>query len=296
MLPSPLQTWRDRGRFIQVFGREVFVVTAGPEEAPPLLILHGFPTSSQDFAAALPRLAARHRVIVHDHLGFGLSAKPEDYSYSLFEQADVALGVWRQLGITGGHLLAHDYGTSVATELCARRERGLLPLQLRSLTLCNGSIYIHLADLTLSQRLSRNPTFGPLVARAMTRGLFDLQIRRILGRPEAVSAEDLAVMWAGIRHRDGHLRVPAVQQYLVERARFHGRWIGGLRALDIPAHVLWAREDPVSIPAIAEAVAGDIPGARLSWLEGLGHYPMVEDPQRWADAALAFLDPLEPSA
>jgi pimeloyl-ACP methyl ester carboxylesterase len=73
-------------------------------------------------------LAKSRRVIVHDHLGFGLSDKPAEYSYSLMEQAAYAVGVWRKLGIRRGHLLANDYGTSVATELLARHVRGMLPI------------------------------------------------------------------------------------------------------------------------------------------------------------------------
>ena len=75
-----------------------------------------------------------------------------------------------------------------------------------------------------------------------------------------------------------------------ERVRFRDRWIGALTRLDVPTHVLWANRDPIAVPAIAEALAGEIPGARLAWLDGLGHYPMLEDAERWALAARAFLD------
>src|SRR6185436_11057826 len=95
----------------RIFGHEVFTVAtdAVAGEGLPLLVLHGFPSSSRDFLPALPALAARRRVVVHDHLGFGLSDKPAAYSYSLLEQAEVAIALWRELGITKGHLLAHDY-------------------------------------------------------------------------------------------------------------------------------------------------------------------------------------------
>src|SRR5215467_6179093 len=103
--------WSARGTKHRIFGHDVFAVTEGADTGAPLLVLHGFPSSSRDFAAALPRLAGARRVVVHDHLGFGLSDKPPAYSYSLLEQAEVALALWRDLGITRGHLLAHDYGT-----------------------------------------------------------------------------------------------------------------------------------------------------------------------------------------
>lgn len=288
MLPSELTAWQARGRFERIDGHEVFTLADGPPGAPVILLLHGFPTSSFDFRRALAHLAGRFRVVVHDHVGFGLSAKPAAYSYSLFEQADVAIQIWRAHGVGRGHLVAHDYGTSVATELVARRERGLLPVTLDSVTLCNGSVHLDLAKLTVSQRLLRS-RLGPAFARLASRRVFKAQMRRILGRPNAVSGAELELWWAGLVHGGGKLRLPAISAYLGERVRFRKRWIDALRRLDVRTHVLWGRRDPVAVPAIADALAAEIPGSKLTWLDELGHYPMVEDPSRWASAVTEFL-------
>ena len=68
-----------------------------------------------------------------------------------------------------------------------------------------------------------------------------------------------------------------------------GRRFGALSRLDIPGHVLWATEDPVAVLAIGQRLAEIIPSCRATWLEGLGHYPMLEDPERWARAVLDAL-------
>jgi pimeloyl-ACP methyl ester carboxylesterase len=290
ILPAELAAWQARGRRISTVAGNVFSLMEGPDGAEPLLILHGFPTASYDFHLALPLLSRSYRVVVHDHLGFGLSDKPDAYSYSLLEQADAAIEVWRTLGITEGHVLAHDYGTSVATELVARHLRGLLPIALRSLTLCNGSIHMELAHLTPAQRLLRNKTLGPLFARVANRRVFKAQMRRILGEPASIGESDLEMMWANIAHGGGRDRLARLTLYQDERVRFRDRWIGGLTRLDVPTHVLWGKRDPIAVPAIAEKLAGEIPGARLSWLEDLGHYPMLESPARWADGVLGFLE------
>lgn len=286
---TTLQDWAGQGRFETVFGHRVFVVEAGAADAPALLILHGFPSSSLDYRHALGRLADRFRVVVHDMLGFGLTDKPMDHAYSLFEQADLAIGLWRDLGIRRGHLLAHDYGTSVATEILARRERDLCPVGLDSLTLCNGSMHIELAAITLSQKLLKHRRWGPLMARLSSQRFFTSRIRAILGRPDAVDDEELRLMWRALVHGDGRATLPVVARYLEERQRFWHRWIGPLTRLDIPAHVVWGRLDPIAVPAIAEQLGREIPGATLTWLDDLGHYPMIEDPGQWADAVLRFL-------
>jgi pimeloyl-ACP methyl ester carboxylesterase len=286
-----MTSWERKGALYQVQGRRVFAVVEGDlTDATPILVLHGFPSSSRDFVHALPKLAARHRVVVHDHLGFGLSDKPADYSYSLLEQAELALGLWQALGIRRGHILAHDYGTSVATELLARRERGLCPVDFASVTLSNGSVHFELAQLTPSQHLLRDKRLGPIFARLLNRTVFLRQMRRILGHPRAVADDDLDAMWEGLVRDGGRERVVALAGYMEERVRFRARWVDPLTRLDLPCHVLWGRRDPVAVPAIAEQLAREIPGARLTWLDEVGHYPMLESPERWSLAALDFID------
>lgn len=292
-LSSALTAWQSRGRRIRAAGHDVFVLAEGPEAAEPVLFLHGFPSSSFDLHLALPRIAEARRAVVHDHLGFGFSAKPVHYSYSLIEQTDVALEVWRSLGVTRGHVVAHDYGTSIATELMARRARGLLPIELLSVTLCNGSVHIELSHLTPSQKLLRLPVLGPVFARVASPRLFKAQVRRILGDPASVGEDELDAMWEGMGLERGRDRLPRTIGYIAERARFRDRWTSGLVHFDAPAHVLWGRRDPVAVPAIAERLAAELPRARLTWLDSLGHYPMLEDPDGWAGAVLSFLDEVD---
>lgn len=270
-----------------MLGRSLFVVEAGEGGATPLVILHGYPGSAVDFERALPLLARERRVVVHDHLGFGLSDKPADYSYSLVDQADFAVGLWQAMGLREVHLLAHDYGTSVATEIVCRHVRGQLPIGLRSLTLCNGSVHIELAQLMLAQKLLKHPTWGPLLARVSSRGYFRRNILNTLAKP--ISDEEIDRMWALLIHDHGRERLPLISRYVDERYRLWHRWIGSLTQLNLPALILWGRLDPIARPPIAEALAGEIPGARLRWLDDIAHWPMLEAPERWSAELNAFL-------
>jgi pimeloyl-ACP methyl ester carboxylesterase len=289
---SVLAAWQAAGKFANIFGEEIFYRVEGSAHPEPLLVLHGFPTCSLDFSRALPFLSATRRVVLHDHPGFGLSAKPKAYSYSLLEQAEVAVGLWRELGIRRGHLVAHDYGTSIATELLARRERGLLPFELLSVTFCNGSVHKELAQLRIIQQLLALPYVGPLTAKVTNRYLFQAQLRRLFGDPARVSKEDLDALWEALSTRDGALLLPQLSHYQEERVRFWERWIFPLTRLDLPAHILWGKKDPVAVPAIAERLVQEIPKARLTWLDEAGHYPMLEAPERFAEEVLRFLEAL----
>jgi pimeloyl-ACP methyl ester carboxylesterase len=254
------------------------------------LVLHGFPTSSHDWHRALSPMGGggARRFVLFDMPGYGLSDKPVRYSYSLVEQADVTEMLLRELGVRRAHVVAHDMGTSVACELMARRERGLLTFEPRSLLLMNGSVHIELARLTPSQRLLRSP-LRHVFARLGSRRVFGLQMRRIVGRP--LPEEELDAMWAQLVYRDGKARLPRIIEYVDERHRLWHRWIGALtRLTDLPTHVLWGPLDPVAIPTIAERLAAEIPGTEVEWLEGLGHYPMLEDPAQTGGAIARWLD------
>lgn len=261
---------------------------AGAEHAgTPVLAMHGFPTASWDFAELVERIARRRRVVTFDFLGYGFSDKPAAHAYSLFEQADVALAVAHAHGLTRVHLLAHDMGTSVACELCARREWGTLAVSLESLVLMNGSVHIELAHLTPGQKLLRS-RLGPLFAAMSTRTTFGLQIKQICARKPTEA--ELDAMWELVARDGGSARMPALIGYIDERYRFHSRWIGALERLDVPTLVAWGEKDPVAVLAIAHALAREIPKAELRTWPELGHWPQLEDPSRVANTIEAFWD------
>ncbi len=283
-----MDDWARWGSYHAVGGHRLFVVDTGGDK-PALVVLHGYPTSSHDYHLVLPKLAERHRVIIHDHLGFGLSDKPADYSYSLIEQTDQALALWQTLGVRSAHVVAHDYGTSIATELIARRNEGREPIALTSMTLSNGSIHIELARLRFIQKLLRNKLTGPIVARLSSRRVFRSNMRQLWADPSLLGEADINLMWALLTRGEGKKRLHAITQYLRDRVRYWDRWVGALKACDLPTHVLWGNEDPITGGDVARLHHAEIPNSALTLLDGVGHYPMLEAPVRWADALVDHL-------
>lgn len=286
------EDWRARGAHHTLEGHSFFVVDTGAksaEDRPALVLLHGYPTSSHDYYRVLDDLAGEHRVIVHDHLGFGLSDKPRDYSYSLLEQADFALLLWQRLGVRSAHVFAHDYGTSVATELLARWNLGFRPVRLESMTLCNGSVHIELAKLRMIQKLLRNHTLGPLVARLSSQRVFDRNMRRLWHDPATLPQADLDTMWQLLTREGGRTVLPRITQYLRDRVLYWHRWVGALRQSQLPLGFVWGAEDPIVGGDVAEVHHAEAPGSRLTVLDQVGHYPMLEAPERWTEALLRQL-------
>jgi pimeloyl-ACP methyl ester carboxylesterase len=290
---STPEIWRSKGREIDLSpdGR-IFAVDLGPRghAKVPVLVLHGFPTSSWDFADAAEIVAKERRVVLFDFLGFGFSDKPHDAGYSLFEHAEIAIAIAKKHGLSRVHLWAHDMGTSVTTELLALRERKLLPFEIASVVLMNGSVHIDMASLTLGQRILKSPA-GDLFARIASKRVFVAQMKRIFSKPPA--DEVLEGMWALLTRADGQLRLPAIIRYIEERTRFRRRWIGALERLDIPLLVAWGAKDPVARLVIGERLARDTAGAEMVTWDDLGHYPQVEDPNVVASTVDRFFARVE---
>lgn len=288
--------WASRGSVEEIGDDSVFVVDTrtGAGGAPPLLVLHGYPTSSIDYAAVLGALAAERRVILFDFPGFGLSAKP-DRAYSLFAQADVVEGLVANLGIEEVDLLTHDMGDSVGGELLARGIDGDLGFAVRRRVLTNGSIYLDLANLTDGQQLLAAlpdeliPADAAPDVDALERALTDTLARGgSASRPDPMHVRAAAVL---VVHEGGNRLLAREIRYIEERRRHESRWTGAIERHPAPLSVVWGDQDPIAVWAMTDELlsrrAGqETPRARL---EGVGHYPMVEAPVAYAAAVLEHL-------
>jgi pimeloyl-ACP methyl ester carboxylesterase len=269
-----------------VLGHDVFAVdcapTAGEGAGPPLLVLHGFPTSSHDWVRVLDAFARQRRVVLLDFLGFGLSAKPDQH-YSLFEQADLVEGVAREVGLGEVVLVSHDMGDSVAGELLARSLDGTLSFDVTRRVLTNGSVYIGMAHLTDGQQLLLSLPDEKLPDGLGHQALVDAL--RGTFAPDSLVPDDDVQVAAGLVERDGGDRLlPRTIRYVEERHEHEGRWTGAIERHPAPLTIVWGDLDPVAVLPMAERMHEARPDATLVRLRGVGHYPMLEAPDVFAAA------------
>ena len=288
-----VETWEHQGRLFDLAGDRVFVLDAGGPGAgvgrPPLLVLHGFPSSSFDFRHVLPALADGRRVVLFDFLGFGVSDKP-DRRYGVRAAADTAVDVITAVGLAGAtvDLLTHDMGDSVGGELLARDLDGDLSFTIGRRVLTNGSIYLDLAQLTAGQQLLLSlpdePTdlVGEDGFRAGLAGTF------APGHP--ASDDELEGQWILASRGDGHRLLPRTIRYIEDRRAEESRYTGAIESHPSPLGVVWGDLDPVAVHAMTDRLLERRPGTPRTTLGGVGHYPMVEDPAGFAAGVLAHLD------
>lgn len=288
-----LDDWRRAGRTFTHRGRPIFFRTDGA--GPTLLCVHGFPTASWDWHALWPALTARFRVVTADMLGFGFSAKPADHAYTIAAQADLQEDLLASLGIDRCHVLAHDYGDTVAQELLARhddrRAAGSAGLLIDSMCLLNGGLFPEMHRARLIQKLL-DSLLGPLLSRLSTESTFRRSFAAVFGPHTQPSDAELRDFWRLMAHGGGHRLGHRLIHYIGERKRYRSRWVGALTGSAVPLRLIDGAEDPVSGRHLAEHYRTHVPNADVVLLDGIGHYPQVEAPDAVLRAFFAFVDPL----
>lgn len=285
LLSPALEAWRTAGRTHPYKGQPVFFRRDGAGAA--LLLLHGFPTASYDFHAIWDDLTARYDTIAADFIGFGFSAKPRQWPYSVFTQTDMIEDLLHGQGISSLHIIAHDFGDTIAQEMLARaRERPEYP-EIRSVFLMNGGMFYDCIRPLFTQRLLRS-RIGALAQHLMTRRGFGRSFSSIFGPGTRPAEADLDDFWSLITMNGGKGVMHAIIQYLGERQRYQQRWTKALTHASVPLRFLYGPEDPVSGALIAERFRQIAPAADIVRVEGIGHYPQVEAPQAVLSSFLAF--------
>jgi len=285
MAAPTIAAWRAAGTMVRWREHAIFARVDGPRTAPPLLLIHGFPTSSWDWWPLWDALAATHRVIACDLLGLGLSAKPRG-GYSVMVQADLVEAVAAWAGVTRAAVLAHDYGDTVAQELLARQRSGGA-LRLAGVAFLNGGLFPEAHRARPIQRLLASP-LGPLVARLSSQRTFVRSMRAIAGAHPPSDAE-LDVMWQLASHGGGLQAMPGLLGYLDERRRHRARWVGALIDSPVPLRLVDGLADPVSGAPMAARYRELVPRADVVGLAGIGHYPQLEAPAAVLAAVAPFL-------
>ncbi len=290
-----VDAWRAAGSFHEIGGHDVFVrdeAAADPDPTlPPLLVLHGFPTNSYDFVHVLPALAARRRVVLPDLVGFGLSAKP-DHRYSIRGAADTIEGVAAALGLAHVDLLSHDMGDSVAGELLARDLDGELGFSVGRRVLTNGSIYLELAQLTNGQQLLLS--LPDEAVQISDEARFTESLAATCAPEHRPPDDDLAAQWQLLTHNGGDSLLARTIRYIEDRRAEERRYTGAIEAHPSPLGVVWGELDPIAVHAMTDRLLEARPDATRTTLTGVGHFPMVETPDRFATAVLAHLDDTDP--
>lgn len=268
-----LADWHHAGHYIDFNGHKIYTQALGTN-GPTVLVLHGFPTASYDYARIAPLLTPHFRLILFDFLGYGFSDKPQRHPYSLLEQADVTEAVAKHYGLEQVYVLTHDIGNSVVLEVMKRGQ-----LKLERVVMLNGSVLMTHYRPVITQKLLLHPTIGPLMTRLrlIRRPMFARQFGKLFAqRP---TADEIGEFWDLIQYNDGVANYHLLIQYLSERRTHELTWLEALAQHTAPLTVIWGQRDPIAVPKIAEAILERRPDTHYFPLDEIGHFPQWEAPE-----------------
>jgi pimeloyl-ACP methyl ester carboxylesterase len=287
-----LQQWRSQGRFIHINGHKVFTNTAGDITKPALLLIHGFPSASWDWEGMWQALSEQYFVITLDMLGFGLSDKPKNADYKITEQADLYTQFLNTLNINDIHILAHDYGDTVAQEILARQVHNQSSITINSVCFLNGGLFPEVHKPLFIQKLLISK-LGWLVPKLMNKQKFANNLVTVFGKNTPPSTQVIGTLWTLLIYNDGLSVMPKLIHYINQRKQNRERWVGAIINSNIPITFIAGGEDPISGKHMIEHYKKLIPNARVQEFPELGHYPQVEDADAITQAYLKFREAIK---
>jgi pimeloyl-ACP methyl ester carboxylesterase len=313
MSTSRADEWRGRGEYFSwrpasasAASVEIFHVEIGDPEAPLLLLIHGWPTSSFDWSAVAGKLSARYRVCALDFPGYGFSDKPQAWGYSLARDEElIEFYLAEVIGADAGVIVAHDRGDSVALLHAARCAQGRSVMRLEHLVLSNGNIFLPLSNLTAAQRQILDEQSWPRIAAMLSAsGLAAALGASTFTPPRTPGDPEVEALSAIFGQDDGIKVLHETIQYLNERARDEQAWLAGLSKASFPVTMIWGLSDTVAPPRVAayvwnEYLAHKPGGNRLYFIPDANHYLQVDRPDAFVqvlDHALRPADGQQPGA
>jgi pimeloyl-ACP methyl ester carboxylesterase len=271
-----------------VDGVGVFYREAGPKDAPAIVLLHGFPSSSREFDTLIPLLATRYHSIAPDFPGFGHSEAPpaSSYPYTFDNLAKTTNALLEQLKINKYSFLLHDYGGPVGFRIMLAH-----PQRLQALIIQNANVYkegLGAKWAGIAQYWA-DPKAHPEVFDAFV-SLPATEQRHTLGtsHPERYNPDAWTDEYAHLSEpNQREIQADLLYDYRTNVASYPA-WQAWLREHKPPTLLVWGRNDPSFIAAGGEAFKRDLPDAEIHLLDA-GHFALDEKNDEIASLILEFL-------
>ncbi|WP_439622381.1 alpha/beta fold hydrolase [Shinella sp.] len=259
-------------RHIKIGNVDAFYREAGREDAPVVLLPHGYPCSSYEFRNLMPRLADRCRLIAPDYPGAGYSSTPKDFDYSFDGYAAFLDQFVQTLGIDRFALYLHDFGSPIGARLAIKQ-----PDRIVALIIQNGDIPYEdalgpkYADIEKTWALS-DADMREKLAEAINEETFKEEFLNALGTElaESIPPDLWTLHWSLMTPKRKEIAIDLIAGLKQNRAWFpqHRKY---LRDHQPPTLIVWGPNDHYMPEKSARAYLRDLPEAELHLLDG-GHW------------------------
>ena len=277
-------------RTIKVDGLSIFYREAGPKDAPVILLLHGFPTSSRMFRNLIPALADRYHLIAPDYPGFGYSETPpaDQFEYTFDHLANIMDDFVTQLGLKKYSLYVQDYGAPVGFRLAV-----LHPERVQSLIVQNGNAYADGIDNDFWTPIKKfwadkSPENAAAVRQGLTLAATKWQYTHGVHQPEKIDPDTWTIDQT-LLNRPGQENIQLALFYSYRsNPEAYPQWHEFFRKYQPPTLIVWGKNDAIFPAPGATAYLRDLPEAELHLLD-TGHFALEEDGDVIAGLMRSFL-------
>jgi pimeloyl-ACP methyl ester carboxylesterase len=265
-------------RTLKIDGLDIFYREAGPKDAPTVLLLHGFPTSSHMFRNLIPALADKYHVIAPDYPGFGNSSAPSvnDFDYTFDNLANIVGKFTEQLGLEKYSLYLMDYGAPVGFRLAAKH-----PERVQTLIVQNGNAYDEGIDNDFWKPIKaywkdRSKEKGDSLRSLLTLDATKWQYTNGVRNLETVSPDT----WGHVQpllDRPGNQEIQLALFYSYgSNPPLYPNWQDYLRKHQPPTLIVWGKNDAIFPAAGAHPYKKDLKNLEFHLLD-TGHFALEED-------------------
>jgi pimeloyl-ACP methyl ester carboxylesterase len=265
-------------RYATVAGHEIFYREAGHPDAPVIVLLHGFPTSSFMFRNLIPELADRYRVIAPDYLGFGYSDAPpaEEFDYTFDALADLTAGLLAQLGVTTYAMYVQDYGAPVGWRLALRDPHAVTAIITQNGNGYDAGFVPEGWEAVWNYQREQTPETAGVLRQFLSFEATRMQYVAGVPDPSVVSPDTWHHDYA-LLSRPGN---DAIQLALfldyASNPRLYPVLHDYLRTSSVPLLAVWGDKDPFFGPDGARAFAEDAVDPEIHLRDG-GHFLLESD-------------------
>ncbi len=277
-------------RTTTVDGLDIFYREAGSPQAPTILLLHGFPTSSHMFRDLIPLLAERFHLVAPDYPGFGYSATPsvDQFEYTFDRLTDVIEHFTQAIGLTRYALYCQDYGGPIGFRLATRHPGRVTALIIQNANAYKEGFTDPAQNMVLRLWTERTPEI-----EAAVRTLFELPVTKRqylegVEDPTRVSPDAWThAQWGMDRPGNKDIQY-ALQANYGSNVERYDEWHAYFRTHRPPTLVMWGKGDFIFSEAGAHAYKRDLPDAEVHILNA-GHFALETHAPEIAAAMTAFL-------
>jgi pimeloyl-ACP methyl ester carboxylesterase len=273
---------------VTIDGVGIFYRQAGPKDAPTIVLLHGFPSSSREFDTLLPLLAPHYHLIAPDFPGFGQSdaPPPSSYSYTFDHLARTTGDFLDRLGIDKCTFLLHDYGGPVGFRVMLARPDRVQALIIQNANAYEDGLGAKWAGIA---KYWADPEAHPDVLDAfMSREATEQRHTLGTSHPERYNPDSWTDEYAHLsRPGQREIQGDLLYDYRTNVASYPA-WQAWLRQHKPPTLVAWGRNDPSFIAAGGDAFKRDLPEAEIHQLDA-GHFALDEQNDEIARLILEFM-------